>query len=408
MLIQDLYRCISSYIRDYDIVNMCLIYSARNQIRLYLKEIYMPISGTRKIIVNKNFAITKRTKYIIFNKKFNDSITLLQDACVTHLIFGNNFNQSVDNLPHSVTYLQFGIDFNQPVDNLPASLKKLLFDHYFNHPVDKLPPLLTHLILGDRFNKDVNKLPPQLKYLIFRMSDSNKKNLKNHIRHKTYYHSNDEYCYIYSSRPRAELLCSKSLDMLPSKLTHLVLNNTFNYTIDKLPRTVRYLEFGLLFNHSVDNLPHNIRYLEFGFDFNQCVDNLPPNIRYLKFGRSFNQPVFKLPKKLKELSFDYHFNQSVNNLPTKLIKLCLGDSFDRSIDKLPNTLIYLEIRNEAYDFGVSFEEKQLSVERPFYVVSYNFPEALQTLRIEYYCRQNNKWLYKTTKKYGISLLISND
>lgn len=46
---------------------------------------------------------------------------------LTHLKFGIEFNQPIDNLPKSLTHLILGDNFNQPIDNLPNSITQLTF-----------------------------------------------------------------------------------------------------------------------------------------------------------------------------------------------------------------------------------------------------------------------------------------
>jgi hypothetical protein len=79
--------------------------------------------------INKFF---HKTKIIIFYEKypncsiFNQKIDNLQYClCLTHLTFGNNFNQKVDNLPKNLTHLTFDRYFNQKIDNLPITLKEI-------------------------------------------------------------------------------------------------------------------------------------------------------------------------------------------------------------------------------------------------------------------------------------------
>ena len=73
---------------------------------------------------NNNF---EDLKYI--DSKFNrliDNLSLIKSS-ITHLTFGWDFNQSVDNLPSSLTHLTFGHCFNQLVDNLPSTINHLTF-----------------------------------------------------------------------------------------------------------------------------------------------------------------------------------------------------------------------------------------------------------------------------------------
>jgi hypothetical protein len=55
------------------------------------------------------------------------------------LLFGNNFNREVNNLPVTLQSLSFGYCFNQQVDNLPEKLISLAFGNNFNQPVNNLP-----------------------------------------------------------------------------------------------------------------------------------------------------------------------------------------------------------------------------------------------------------------------------
>jgi hypothetical protein len=59
---------------------------------------------------------------------------------LTHLTFGNDFNQEVSQLHKLLTHLTFGYDFNQDVSDLPKSLTHLTFDRYskFNQKVSQL------------------------------------------------------------------------------------------------------------------------------------------------------------------------------------------------------------------------------------------------------------------------------
>ncbi len=43
------------------------------------------------------------------------------------IIFDDNFNQLVENLPNNITHLTFGLHFNQLVDNLSNNITHLTF-----------------------------------------------------------------------------------------------------------------------------------------------------------------------------------------------------------------------------------------------------------------------------------------
>ncbi len=100
-------------------------------------------------------------------------------SSITHLTFGGDFNQSVDNLPNSITHLTFGYSFNQSVDKvvrsptgslvhqsvLPHSITHLTFGNNFNQSVDKLPNNITHLTFGHGFNQPIEIFPSNLKMI---------------------------------------------------------------------------------------------------------------------------------------------------------------------------------------------------------------------------------------------------
>lgn len=106
---------------------------------------------------------------------------LIYPKNLTHLIFGDKFNQEVNNLPNGLNYLKFGYDFDMSVDNLPHKLlkkepivklsgknktlsdypcriKTLIFGHDFNQPIDKLPGGIEFITFGKLFNQNIDKL----------------------------------------------------------------------------------------------------------------------------------------------------------------------------------------------------------------------------------------------------------
>jgi hypothetical protein len=81
---------------------------------------------------------------------------------VTHLTFGNNFNQllKADDIPNRVTHLRFGTCFNQPLKegDIPNSVIHLRFGHYFNQPLKEgdIPNKIMYLRFGSTFNQELN------------------------------------------------------------------------------------------------------------------------------------------------------------------------------------------------------------------------------------------------------------
>jgi hypothetical protein len=96
----------------------------------------------------------------------------IKDCKITHLIFGEKFNQLINNLPLGLLYLKFGYYFNQPINEniLPNSLTHLIFGYEFNQTINinVLSNSLTHLTFGYNFNQLINEniLPNSLKEII--------------------------------------------------------------------------------------------------------------------------------------------------------------------------------------------------------------------------------------------------
>ena len=105
--------------------------------------------------------------YILkFGEKFNNKIDGNIIEGIKIIIFKNDFNQSVDNLPNTLEELLFGNNFNQNVDNLPNKLKILYLGNNFNKSVDKLFGNLSTLVIQSKsFNQNLNNLPKNLMQL---------------------------------------------------------------------------------------------------------------------------------------------------------------------------------------------------------------------------------------------------
>jgi hypothetical protein len=143
-------------------------------------------------------------------------------------------------------------------------------------------------------------------------------------------------------------------------------NSKFNKSVDILPSDITHIKFGYAFNHTVDNLPFRLEWLEFGYLFNQQVNMLPNGITYLVFGYSFNQAVFDLPNSLEYISF--------------------GKKFNYPIDSLPNSIYYINIGSIEKDYynGIyNFTE--------FNQLTYNLPKKLDNIVM---CRKNKKYPIK--------------
>jgi len=70
---------------------------------------------------------------------------------VTYLIFGNKFNQPIENsIPASVTHLTFGKKFNQPIkNNIPPSVTHLTLYRRFGF-MEEIPSTVTHVVIDGK------------------------------------------------------------------------------------------------------------------------------------------------------------------------------------------------------------------------------------------------------------------
>ena len=162
-----------------------------------------------------NYKPKENESFIIKNKylKLFDNILIIlkHNVTITKLIFDEDFNQPLDNLPNTITHLSFSkySKFNYPLDNLPNSITYLEFGSHFNHPLNNLPNTITHLTIGSKFNHPLNNLPNTITHLSF------------------------------------------------SKYSK------FNQLVDNLPKSLTHLEFGYHFNQSINNLSNTITHLTF-------------------------------------------------------------------------------------------------------------------------------------------------
>lgn len=112
-----------------------------------------------------NFATEPVLEEIIFGEKFNQCVDNLPIS-LKRITFGNDFNFPVDNLPNKLIYIKFGHNFNHIIDELPSSLEHIIFGHEFNQSIDNLPCLITCIQLGVKFEHEISILPYGLKKII--------------------------------------------------------------------------------------------------------------------------------------------------------------------------------------------------------------------------------------------------
>jgi len=159
---------------------------------------------------------------------------------VTHLAFGNYFNQSIQGIiPPSVIHLAFGCYFNRPIQN-------------------SIPPSVTHLIFRDNFNQPI------------------KSNIPLSVTHLTLPN-------LY-----------ESTDSIPTSVTHLTFGWNFNKSIKgKIPLSVTHLVFGFAFNQPIkNNIPESVTHLTFDYGFDQSINGVPETVKEIILHKNYNNVIY--------------------------------------------------------------------------------------------------------------------
>jgi len=332
------------------------------------------------------------TRQVTFHDTFDQEITscVKFPTSVTHITFGSNFNQSVDDLcslsSGSLTHLTFGDHFNKPLRylHLASLLTHITFGFYFNQPCDKfsLPKSLTHLSFGANFDQPMDDTCIDGTVSL------------THLTFGTFF-----------NKPVNCLSLAKSL-------THLKFGYYFDQPIENVIFSTQLtcLEFGDRFDQPLGtNLPDNLKFVTFGYNFNKSVDNLPKTITHLSCGEFFLQPianfnefhslthltlevvcdqdmeVIQLPSSLTHLTLKSTFNRSVNKLklPDSLTHLTFGSRFDRSVDKLqlPNLITHLVF---GHDFNQPINNLKLPSSLAYLEFGLNFDQQFDKSKYSCY------------------------
>jgi hypothetical protein len=292
---------------------------------------------------------------IVFGEFFNQSVDNLVVG-IKSIVFGHEFNQSVDKLPEGLETIEFGSLFNQAVDSLPASVKRIVFGGNFNQSVDKLPVGLLYVEFGYEFTQSINNLPDSITHLIFRWGLFRRgishfpENLK-HLVFGEYYNEKvilqkravevepeeEVASVIYPFEQHIQRCACIKQDCLECVET-IEFGNYFNQEL-RIIDCVKSVKFGDRFNQKLENLPDCIEKIEFGKDFNQEINNLPDNITDLVLPEDYSKEITQLPASLKRLRV-YKKNHSYERFDIQKV--------------LANKAIYPEKIPKQIDFRFQF------------------------------------------------------
>ncbi len=130
---------------------------SRNNIPIQPAEIIEDNSGFQNI----------RSNNIIFGQNFNAPIMNLPNSILSIKFYGGDFNYPLDNLPNSVKELTLNSRYNQPLDYLPYGLETLKFQEcsVFSHRLDNLPKSLKILEIPIIYNHPINNIPDSIEEL---------------------------------------------------------------------------------------------------------------------------------------------------------------------------------------------------------------------------------------------------
>lgn len=264
---------------------------------------------------------------------------------VTHLTFGDTFNQPVDQLPLSITHLVFGYRFNKPVNHLPAKLTFLQLGNDFDQPVDQLPGPLDTLIGGARFRRPLDHLPLGLRVLNLRNCPSSLSQLPSELTDLKlggWIGSEDTLNHLPSPLKRltlsfwnaSSLQNPFSLAQLPSQLQELDLEIGVYCDFDRLSKLVKLK--CVLYSPLEYSFPSQIQTLHLlgvGTSFRTIIPDLSLLSRLRKLHLcGYTCPAdldLMLPSHLEDLFLDFvDFTQMTwRVLPGSLLKLNLGPHY---------------------------------------------------------------------------------
>lgn len=195
--------------------------------------------------------LPKSLEYFDTGFYFNQEIKWPKN--LKQVVFGKNYDQSIDTLPDSVECISFEgfTAFNTKINKLPKSLERLEISGTFDHNIDCFPKYLKYLKIIGNFNSKISNLPEGLETLIF------------------------------------EGMFNQKIYKFPSTLIELQFGNGFNQKLENLPKNLKYLTIGngMWYPYEVNN--------EFSHmwddvsDFEQEITNIPESLEILMFSNSF-------------------------------------------------------------------------------------------------------------------------
>jgi hypothetical protein len=206
------------------------------------------------------------SQFCCYDEEFDDWFDfihkILPQSKLKWVKFGEDFNNSIDDLPDDIEYIYFddATSFNQKINKFPKNLKKIKI-RGFSPVINQLPYTLKYLELHDyeHYYDEIINFPPNL------------------ISLTTYINENYE-----------------NYNYLPITLKSLYIDSFY---LDYINDNTIYI--------SLTNLPPNLKYLYIAGSKTISINcnNLPDSIKQLILYQVFTN-IYKLPSNLKELELD--------------------------------------------------------------------------------------------------------
>jgi len=255
--------------------------------------------------------------HLSMRKFFNQTFSYPKPCNITHVTFGNNFNQKVQPLPCSVTHFTMNHEFTEPLTfEEPSQLIDFTMGEMFQHETFRLPASVRIFVMGDEFNAAGFQLPDGV--TDFEMGfDFNQPGF-----------------------------------VLPSSVRRFEMGNAFNQTDFIVPDTVTHLKTGANFNPSHFVISHNLVEFKMGSLFQSHL-TFPSTSRLtkIKMGYLYDRPGFYVPEGVTIFDMGRDFNHPLPMLPASLIRFDMGNKFDQPLTFHP------DCRLTHFTLGAAFDQR---------------------------------------------------
>jgi hypothetical protein len=224
--------------------------------------------------------------------------------------FGNSFNRHVAVWPQKLTHVIFGNEYNQNVDAMATlyTLDTLVFQRNFNQSINMLCnlPKLRYLVLAEGFSQNPVIFAKSLQKIIYNNDIDLCITWPPNLETLIYHHAYD----MPLLPPIINIYINILPDIWPNSIKHLIFGYNFNQPLNsrKLPEFLIAITFGYSFNQNIMTVlfPDTIMYMTFGTEFNQIITNVkwPRNILYIyDYSSTITYESSTFPQSLYQIIF---------------------------------------------------------------------------------------------------------